>query len=106
MRLTRWSRRWPRSKDNLVSLVSLVGLVILAKICIICTLQNFQFYLAHLWTDFQSCFLYNPGFFGGFVPEVQRRRRSVGEEECSMMLIFCSLRIIPLGMRLLINVLV
>ena len=68
MRLTRWSRRWPRSKDNLVSLVGLVsleslvrlgglvGLVILVTICIICTLQNFQFCLAHLWTDFQSCF--------------------------------------------------
>ena len=23
-------------------------------ICVICTLHNFQFYLAHLWTDFQS----------------------------------------------------
>ena len=63
MRLTRWSRRWPRSKDNLVSLVglvsleSLVGLVILVTICIICTLQNFQFCLAHLWTDFQSCYI-------------------------------------------------
>ena len=43
MRLTRWSRRWPRSKDNLVSLG---GLVILVTICIICTLQNFQFCLA------------------------------------------------------------
>ena len=52
MRLTRWSRRWPRSKDNLVSLG---GLVILVTICIICTLQNFQFCLVHLWTDFQSC---------------------------------------------------
>ena len=28
----------------------------LAKIYIFCTLHNFQFYLAHLWTDFQSCF--------------------------------------------------
>ena len=27
MRLTRWSRRWPRSKDNLVSLMGLVSLV-------------------------------------------------------------------------------
>ena len=25
-------------------------------ILIICALHNFQFYLAHLWTDFQSCF--------------------------------------------------
>ena len=24
-------------------------------ILIICALHNFQFYLAHLWTDFQSC---------------------------------------------------
>ena len=36
----------------LISLVTLEGLV---TICIICTLQNFLFYLAHLWTDFQSC---------------------------------------------------
>ena len=26
-------------------------------ICIICALHNFQFYLAHLWTDFQSCLI-------------------------------------------------
>ena len=32
--------------------------VILVTICIICTLQNFQFYLAHLWTDFQSCYIF------------------------------------------------
>ena len=41
---------------GLVSLViHLVTLVSLVTICIICTLRTFQFYLAHLWTDFQSC---------------------------------------------------
>ena len=29
----------------------------------------------------------NPGFFGGFVPEVQRRRRAVGEEECFVLIL-------------------
>ena len=37
---------------------------------------------ARLFLPF-SC---NPGFFGGFVPEVQRRRRAVGEEECCIMI--------------------
>ena len=42
----------------LVTLVCLVTLEGLVTICIICTLQNFQFYLAHLWTDFQSCYIF------------------------------------------------
>ena len=79
MRLTRWSRRWPRSKDNLVSLV---GLVILVTICIVCTLQNFQFCLAHFWTDFQSCFIIDVRknlllqdlFISGDVDEVMSRK--------------------------------
>ena len=29
----------------------------------------------------------NPGFFGGFVPEVQRHRRAVGEEECCIFIL-------------------
>ena len=38
-----------------VSFVIPVRVVSLVTICIICTLHNFQFYPAHLWTDFQSC---------------------------------------------------
>ena len=66
--------------EDLVSLEGLVGLVSLKgqfghpgqsyqsgqccqsghslhdfTICIICALHNFQFYQAHLWTDFESC---------------------------------------------------
>ena len=55
--------------EGLVSLEGLVGLVVPVSyislvnsmhdftICIICALHNFQFYLAHLWTDFQSCLI-------------------------------------------------
>ena len=45
---------------SLVSPVSLVSLVSLATLCMIlqlALLHNFLFYLAHLWTDFQSCFI-------------------------------------------------
>ena len=38
-----------------VNLVIPIRLVTLVTLCKICTLHNFQFYLAHLWTDFQSC---------------------------------------------------
>ena len=34
----------------------LVTPVCVVTLVTICTLHNFQFYLAHLWTDFQSCF--------------------------------------------------
>ena len=37
-------------------LVTPVCVVTLVSICIICTLYNFQFYPAHLCTDFRSCF--------------------------------------------------
>ena len=38
-----------------VNLVIPIRLVTLVTLCKICTLHNFQFYLAHLRTDFQSC---------------------------------------------------
>ena len=37
-----------------ICLVIPVRVVTLITICIICSLHNFQFYPAHLWTDFQS----------------------------------------------------
>ena len=59
---------WCSHPGGLVSLVTLVSLVILVShislvsavshislVSDVFALHNFQFYLAHLWTDFQSC---------------------------------------------------
>ena len=68
-----WSFRSVQSPWSVLSLVSLVTLVILVTLaglvtpvnmhdfayCIIYTLHDINFYLAHLWTDFQSCSLRN-----------------------------------------------
>ena len=46
-------------------------------------MHNFQFYLAHLWTDFQSCFLHPPCVVDGkceAVPSVEVGRAAVAGE--------------------------
>ena len=68
-------------------MVNLVDLVILVTNCIICTLQNFQFCLAHLWTDFQSCFLQvgeRKAELGKVRLQADRRKRGKEEEVRSL----------------------
>ena len=54
----------PVGSRHLFNPVSLFIPVCVVTICIICTLQQFQFYFAHLWTDFQSCLLVMSHFQG------------------------------------------